>query len=170
MIKTTDVAVISLVLNVVLFLSVLRLNTPDIDKIKAETAMLLSQQDNLTLSVTTLTREREALNAKLADTRSRIVYTEAEVMGAKLIYIVRFKLAQSHFTLDIGQHLKDSMNAVEFDMPVDREYYDNVTVGAKVVDNFRVGSMLIDGSFGSWDMKIVGKRVETKNQERQNEK
>jgi hypothetical protein len=72
---------------------------------------------------------------------------------------MRVRLKQSHFTLDIGEHIKDEINAIEFDLPVDKEFYDHCSVGTELVDDFRYGSFIMNGSFGKWDMHVVDKKV-----------
>ena len=74
-------------------------------------------------------------------------------------YVVTFEIKQSHFSLDITKHIKDAMNAIEVEIPVDKEYYDNVDVGDTINDDFRVGSMVMKGSFGSWDVTVKGKDI-----------
>lgn len=74
-------------------------------------------------------------------------------------YVVTFEIKQSHFSLDITKHIKDAMNAIEIEVPVDKEYYDNVDVGDTINDDFRVGSMVMKGSFGSWDVTVKGKDI-----------
>ena len=51
------------------------------------------------------------------------------------------------------------MNAIEIEIPVDKEYYDNVDVGDTINNDFRVGSMVMKGSFGSWDVTVKGKDI-----------
>lgn len=55
--------------------------------------------------------------------------------------------------------MKDSMNKVTFDIPVDKKYFDSVKVGDSVVDKFRTGSLVLFGSFGNWKVTVVGKAV-----------
>ncbi len=74
-------------------------------------------------------------------------------------YILGLGLKQSHFSLDIGDHIKDSMNAVKFTIPVDKTFYDSVTVGTPIVNKFRSGSFLMSGSFGDWKIKVISKTV-----------
>jgi len=74
-------------------------------------------------------------------------------------YILKIHLKQSHFTLDIGTHVKDAANAVDFELPVDKDFYDQVQVGTSIVDNFRMGSFILEGSFGNWDMTVSGKEI-----------
>lgn len=79
--------------------------------------------------------------------------------GKQPKYILTLRLKQSHFTLDLTQHLSDSINAVEFDIPVDKEYYDKVIVGSEIVDEFRMGSLVLKSSIGSWDMRVKDKKI-----------
>jgi hypothetical protein len=74
-------------------------------------------------------------------------------------YVLGIKLEQSHFTLDITEHMKDAMNAIEFEIPVDKEYYNSLSVGEEIVDDFRVGSFLFNGSLGDWKMTVEHKHV-----------
>ncbi len=75
-------------------------------------------------------------------------------------YVLGLKLKQSHFTLDIGKHLKDAMNTAEFSLAVDKRVYDAVKVDDDLVDGFRFGSMIMRGSFGSWHLYVTSKTVE----------
>jgi hypothetical protein len=68
-----------------------------------------------------------------------------------------FELRQSHFTLSLKQHLSDEWNKVKFEIPVDKEYYDSLSVGSEIIDEFRVGSWIMKGSFGNWKMKVINK-------------
>lgn len=74
-------------------------------------------------------------------------------------YVLTLNISQSHFTLDISQHLKDAMNDISMQIPVDKAFYDNVSEGQVLKDDFRFGSLLFKGSFGSWNVKIVKKEV-----------
>lgn len=75
-------------------------------------------------------------------------------------YIVTFNIKQSHFTLDLSQHLKDEMNDISIQILVDKEYYDSVEVGDVIADNFRVGSLIMCGSFGNWDVTVEDKCIQ----------
>lgn len=74
--------------------------------------------------------------------------------------VITLELSQIHYTLNMLQHLKDSMNTVTFDIPVDREFYKSVKVGDVLNKDFRTGSLILKGSFGSWRVVIKGKREE----------
>jgi hypothetical protein len=74
-------------------------------------------------------------------------------------YILKIHLKQSHITLDLGKVIKDHMNTVDFELPVDKLFYDQVQVGTSIVDDFRMGSFILSGSIGSWDMTVSGKEI-----------
>jgi hypothetical protein len=56
-------------------------------------------------------------------------------------------------------HLKDYANSIDFEIPVDKEYFDSVEKGTKIVDKFRFGSFVLYGSFGDWEMTVKEKVV-----------
>lgn len=74
-------------------------------------------------------------------------------------YVITLEIKQSHFTLDIGEHVKDSMNKVELEIPVDKQYFDSLNEGDILDDSFRFGSWLMKGSYGSWKVKILKKEI-----------
>jgi len=74
-------------------------------------------------------------------------------------YVLTLQLKQSHTSLNIGKHIKDDMNKIEFQMPVDQIFYDKVKKGDNLVDEFRSGSFFTEGSFGSWKMKVIKKEI-----------
>lgn len=89
----------------------------------------------------------------------------AEIKGIKTEndidrYFVTMSIKQSHLSLDITEHLKDEMNELEIQIPVDEEYYHTVKVGDVIDDSFRAGSFISKGSMGSWDITISGKSIE----------
>ena len=75
-------------------------------------------------------------------------------------YIVEFEIKQSHFSLDISEHLKDNINKLTFEVPVDKDYYNKVYVGQEITNSFRVGSFVMKGSIGKW--KIIVRNKYTK--------
>ena len=75
-------------------------------------------------------------------------------------YFVVLKIKQTHFNLDLGEHLKDSMNALEIPFPVDKEFYDSVEKGSIIDDSFRNGSFWIKGSIGNWKISVIDKYIE----------
>ncbi|MBO5828818.1 MAG: hypothetical protein J6R59_10275 [Paludibacteraceae bacterium] len=112
------------------------------------------------------------LEARVSELKSEISNLEAErntlaneitdikIENGTAKYVITFNIKQSHFTLDIGQHLKDEMNDISIQIPVDKEYYDSVEVGDTIADDFRMGSLIFKGSFGSWDVTVEDKSIQ----------
>lgn len=110
-------------------------------------------------------------NEDVAKLESEIVQLEAErdrlneeILNTKIDnglakYVITFNIKQTHFTLDIGEHLKDAMNDISIEIPVDKEYYDSVEVGDTIDDSFRVGSFIWKGSFGNWKVTVESKNI-----------
>ncbi|HRO65892.1 MAG TPA: hypothetical protein PKU78_06720 [Candidatus Dojkabacteria bacterium] len=75
-------------------------------------------------------------------------------------YILKISFKQSRVSLDIFEHMKDSMNAGNFEIPVDMEFYNSVEVGTQLGGGFRAGSFIMNGSFSNWDFRVEDKRIE----------
>ncbi len=75
------------------------------------------------------------------------------------IYILVLELSQSHFTFDIGTHMTDSMNTTEFEIAVDKRFYNKVKVGESLKKEFRGGSFIMKGSIGDWNVEVKDKKI-----------
>ena len=100
--------------------------------------------------VAKLETERDQLNEEILNTK---------IDNGLAKYVITFNIKQTHFTLDIGEHLKDAMNDISIEIPVDKEYYDSVEVGDTIDDSFRVGSFIWKGSFGNWKVTVESKDI-----------
>lgn len=103
--------------------------------------------------------EVERLKNENAILATQIQSLKSGVTGQEPKYILKIRLKQSHFSLSIKKHIKDAVNAIDFELPVDKEFYNSVSEGTKLVDKFRFGSLILSGSFGDWEMKVKGKEV-----------
>lgn len=104
------------------------------------------------------------LKSEIATLESQKKEIEKEIVDIKIDcgtakYIITFNIKQSHFTLDISEHIKDSMNDISIEIPVDKEYYDSVNVGDNINDSFRMGSLIMKGSFGKWKITVENKEI-----------
>ena len=111
---------------------------------------LSNRKDELQAEIQELETQKDALENQIVDIKK-------DKGTAK--YVITFEVKQSHFGLDITKHIKDAMNAITIEIPVDKEYYDNVDVGETINNNFRVGSLVMSGSFGSWDVTVKDKDI-----------
>lgn len=124
----------------------------DIERLKNERATIQQEVQNLSSSKFNRQKEVALLDEKLKELE---IYNS----GRTPHYILKIRLKQSRVSLDIGKHIKDGMNAIEFELPVDKDFYNSVKVGTKITDEFRTGSFILNGSFSSWDMTVKGKVV-----------
>jgi seryl-tRNA synthetase len=124
----------------------------DIERLKNERTTIQQEVQNLSSLKNSKQKEIASLNEKLKELN---IYNS----GKTPHYILKIRLKQSRVSLDIGKHIKDGMNAIEFELPVDKDFYNSVSVGTKITDEFRTGSFILNGSFSSWDMTVKGKVV-----------
>lgn len=132
-------------------------------KLQKDIEKLEVQKQELTGDVTKLLENRTTLLIANGDLQVKVKVNEALATGRKLRYILKLRLKQSHVTLDLFEHAKDEMNAIEFELPVDKEFYESIEKGKNIVDKFRTGSFLLNSSLGSWKMKVIDKRIEIEN-------
>lgn len=112
----------------------------------------------LETKIVELQTEVSALEAERDSLKNEI--TDIKIENGTAKYIVTFNIKQSHFTLDFTQHIKDEMNDISIQIPVDKEYYDSVEVGDTIADDFRMGSFIFKGSFGNWDITVEDKCIQ----------
>lgn len=100
-----------------------------------------------------LENEHKALRAKV---KKNIFALNA----SENVYIIKIKIHQTTYTLSISEHIKNKINDVEFELPVDKGYYDKCSVGQLVTDSkFKMGSLLRDGDFSKLKIIVTGKRI-----------
>lgn len=104
-----------------------------------------------------LTLEINALETELQELSEMVVQEKIEHGIEK--YVVTFEIKQSHMFWDYENVMKDEMNATTIEVAVDKEYYDAVNVGTTINDDFRMGSMIMSGSYGSWDISVINKEI-----------
>lgn len=74
-------------------------------------------------------------------------------------YVVTLELKQVHYSLDLWKHAKDAANKTTLQIPVDKQFFDEVSIGSRLNDEWRVGSMILNGSFGKWRVTVTDKKV-----------
>lgn len=123
----------------------------------SESELLEADIQELQMRKNTLSKEVRALETEKSKLQEEV--TDAKVENGTAMYVLTINIRQTHFTLDINQHLKDSMNDISIQIPVTKEYYDSVNVGDVLDDSFRMGSFIFKGSFGSWNVTIKDKTI-----------
>lgn len=127
-------------------------------------AACMSTEESLSYEAQNLKSEISSLNAEIYRLKSEKSALQTEIIDTKIEkgtakYIITFNIRQTHFTLDLSQHMKDAMNDISIQIPVDKEYYDNVNVGDVIDDSFRMGSLVFAGSFGNWKVTVENKEI-----------
>ena len=112
----------------------------------------------------TIEKERDNLKAEITQLKAEKAEISDDIKQLKDSsgverYIVTIEIKQSHFSLDISEHMKDEANAVEITIPVDKAFYNKVDEGTVIDDSFRAGSFWMKGSLGSWDIKVIDKEI-----------
>lgn len=120
---------------------------------------LKSRKTELSTEVSSLTDNLNAKRAELATLETKAKELGMLSEGKTPKYILKLHLKQSHFSLSIKKHISDAVNAIDFELPVDKDFYNSVEVGTKVVDEFRTGSFFLKGSFGDWEMTVKDKEI-----------
>ncbi|MFS1019794.1 hypothetical protein ACFC9N_10830 [Enterococcus casseliflavus] len=115
---------------------------------KSETEV---ERNNLREEINELQVEKEELSKTISSLSSANDFDR---------YIVVVEVGQEHYSIDIEDMMKDSMNRIEIAFPVDKAYYDAVQVGDVIDNSFRAGSFFTKGSYGSWDISITDKYIE----------
>ena len=124
----------------------------EIDMLNSKRSLLKNDLDILEKRMGSMDEEIDLKSTKL---RELNIYSS----GRSPKYVIKIQLKQTHFNIDITEHLKDAMNVAYFELPVDKEFYNSVEIGTQLANNFRVGSLLLRGSIGNWDMTIIGKTI-----------
>lgn len=117
-----------------------------------------AQVDLLKQEISELQEKKTDLQNEVSELENITVEKKEKNGTAK--YVLTLEIKQSHFTLDISEHLKDSMNAIEIQIPVDKEYYDSVEVGQNIADEFRMGSLVFKGTFGDFKVSVIKKEIQ----------
>ncbi len=124
----------------------------DIDRLKNQRQTIQSEVNRLTSVESSKSKKVDELNEEL---KALNIYKSGETPK----YILKIKLKQSRVSLSIKKHIKDAANAIEFEIPVSKEFYDHVNIGTEITDDFRFGSFVLNGTFSSWNMKVVKKSI-----------
>ena len=134
-----------------------------------------TQQDSLRmLQATEMRKQRDQLRLqdmasgkicidtviRVKEIHDTILPTVDEVYSryAKEICMIAIKMKKSSLSLDVFKHAKDEMNAVTLRVPVDRDYYDKLSIGQQLSESgVRMGSLMLRGEFSSWSLTVVEK-------------
>ncbi len=133
---------------------------PDADRVRQEIRTLQTKVENLKNEKSTLQSKVNSLKAESQEIESRTTHLKNIEDGKVPTYLVEVKLKQKRISTDLGKHFKDSMNATEFWLPVDEKYFNSLSIGESLLNNFRLGSLVVNGTSSSWSIKVIQKKIE----------
>lgn len=112
----------------------------DKNRLQLECKALAQQKENLQSTVSRLNNSKTSLLKQIHDLQ---IQKSAYETGREIKYIVKFRIKQSTFTLDIGEHIKNGMNAIELELPVNKSFYDKVSIGTEISNSFKMGCITV---------------------------
>ena len=121
----------------------------ELEEIKTEHIQIEEKVITLESLAQSVSDENKLLKKKL------LIYES----GNTPTYTVTFKLKQSRVSLDLNKHAKDALNTIKFNMAVSEEFYNSVSIGTNVINNFRAGSFIVNGDLGHWKMRVIDKNI-----------
>ena len=72
-------------------------------------------------------------------------------------YVLTLKVKQSTFTLSISEHIKNSMNAIEFNIPVEKSFWESQSIGSELSNHWKPGSLIFNGDFSKLKVTVTNK-------------
>lgn len=112
----------------------------DKNRLQLECKALAQQKENLQSTVSRLNNSKTSLLKQIHDLQ---IQKSAYETGREIKYIVKFRIKQSTFTLDIDEHIKNGMNAIELELPVNKSFYDKVSIGTEISNSFKMGCITV---------------------------
>jgi len=126
-----------------------------IDKLKAERQILKQEIQGLKYEKNNL----QPIIDSLAGLRDEVRVLEFKVNGGEIEYVLECELSQDRLNQMSDQSLKDWMNAVTFNLVVDRRSYYHYNRGDELLRKGRKGSATTGSGYSDWLIKVVGKHI-----------
>ena len=127
-----------------------------ISELKQEHKTLSTQVSHLRNSCDNLRQSQHYLSAQV-----RELETEKRALsnGYEPSYILTLEIKQTTYTLDIGEHIKNSINAISMQIPVSKKFYNSVKIGTRISDDFKYGSLVFNGDFSELRVTVKDKQI-----------
>ena len=73
-------------------------------------------------------------------------------------YVLTIQVKEMTYSIGLGDHPVDELNAVDIDIPVDKEYYDSLEVGDIIDTKFYMGNVVLKNITGRYSILVIEKR------------
>ena len=126
------------------------------DELRSEVNALKHEQKVLTKSILNLGKVKGELSKDIRDLR---IEKSAFESNSELVYLLTLEIKQSTYTLNLTEHAKNAINAISMQIPVSKTFYDSVSIGQNISEEFKYGSMILNGDFSKLKVKVKNKEI-----------
>ena len=127
-----------------------------ISELKQEHKTLSTQVSTLRNSCDNLRQSQHYLSAQV---RELEVEKRALSNGYEPSYILTLEIKQATYTLSVSEHIKNSINAISLQIPVSKKFYNSVSVGTRISNDFKYGSLVFNGDFSELRVTVKDKQI-----------
>ena len=147
---------ILILLAVIAFTSCDEIRMQERADLKDEINNLRYEKNNLSKSVENLRETNTILMNEVSNLRTE---KSAFTSGYEPVYLLTLEIKQSTFTLDLAEHAKNAINAIALQIPVSYTFYNKVSIGQNISEEFKYGSLILNGDFSKLKVKVKNKEV-----------
>lgn len=124
--------------------------------LKDEINNLRYEKNNLSKSVENLIETKSILTKEVSELRAE---KSAFTPEYEPVYLLTLEIKQSTFTLDLTENAKNAINAITLQIPVSYKFYTKVSIGQNISEEFKYGSLILNGDFSKLKVKVKNKEV-----------
>ena len=124
--------------------------------LKDEINNLRYEKNNLSKSVENLRETNTILMNEVSNLRTE---KSAFTSGYEPVYLLTLEIKQSTFTLDLAERAKNAINAITLQIPVSYTFYNKVSIWQNISEEFKYGSLILNGDFSKLKVKVKNKEV-----------
>ena len=137
---------ILILLTVIAFTSCDEIRMQERADLKDEINNLRYEKNNLSKSVENLRETNTILTNEVSNLRTE---KSAFTSGYEPVYLLTLEIKQSTFTLDLAEHAKNAINAITLQIPVSYTFYNKVSIGQNISEEFKYGSLILNVDFSN---------------------
>lgn len=126
------------------------------DELRSEVNTLKHEQEVLVKSISNLGEVKGKLSKDISDLRAE---KSAYSFNSEPVYLLTLEIKQSTFTLDLAEHAKNELNAITLQIPVSYTFYNKVSIGQNISEEFKYGSLILNGDFSTLKVKVKNKEI-----------
>ena len=126
------------------------------DELRSEVNALKHEQKILVESILNLGEVKSKLSKDVQDLR---IEKSTFELNSEPVYLLTLEIKQSTFTLNLAEHAKNAINAITLQIPVSYTFYNKVSIGQNISEEFKYGSLILNGDFSKLKVKVKNKEI-----------